>query len=193
MITMQLKKGKTDKRLDSIFCIIVIVFCVIYGLLSTPVVGASMRVVVQNAIRPIAVYMIDIQTDRVVSASMITGKSGAFERGSLPLAEYAVVFRVALDPQFPLDYVEAVVPSVAIVQDMDFGAVSLTFSNDYTVFSGIVDAYLGLTDLDNLDNVGRTDAFNDAVYVEDWPPQRDVNSVNSNTNSGTPYGAGGIW
>ena len=145
-----------------------------------------MRVVVQNAIRPIAVYMIDIQTERVVAATMITDKLGLMASGPVSPAEYAVVFRVALDPNFPLNYVEAVVPSVAIVQDMDFGA-------DYTVFSGIVDAYLGLTDLDNLDNVGSMDAFNDAVYVEDWPPERDTNPIDSSTNSGTPYGAGGIW
>ncbi len=152
-----------------------------------------MRVVVQNAIRPIAVYMIDIQTERVVSATMITDKLGLMASGPVSPAEYAIVFRVALDPNFPLNYVEAVVPSVAIVQDIDLGAVSLTFSNDYTVFSGIVDEYFGLTYLDNLDNVGSMDAFNDAVYVEDWPPQLDPNSIKLKTNSGTPYGAAGIW
>ena len=152
-----------------------------------------MRGVIQNSVRPIAVYVIDIETDRVVSDAVITQPSGVFDLGPLQPAAYAVVFRVSFDPQFPLDYVEAVAPSVAVVQDTDFGAVSLTFSNDYTVFSGIVDAYLGLTNLDNLDNVGSMDAFNDAVYVEDWRQQRDVNSVDSNTNSGTPYGAGGIW
>jgi|TARA_Y100000389_G_scaffold204622_1_gene258413 hypothetical protein len=194
---MQLKIGKVDKRLGSSLCMFVVLFCLIYGGMSTPVWGVSMRGVIQNPIRPIAIYVIDTRTNRVVSGTVMTHTSGVFELGRLPAAEYAMVFRVQLDPQFPLDYVEAVVPSVALIQDTDFGAVGLTFFNDYTVFSGIVDAHLGLTDLDNLDNLDTMNGFNEGGYVENWPTQRDgtadVNGMDANTSSGTPYGAGNIW
>ena len=79
-----------------------------------------MRGVIQNSVRPIAVYVIDIQTDRVVSDAVITQPSGVFDLGPLQPAAYAVVFRVSFDPQFPLDYVEAVAPSVAVVQELIF-------------------------------------------------------------------------
>ena len=60
----------------------------------------------------------------------------------------------------------------------------------YTVFSGIVDAYLGLTDLDNLDNLSTVNSFNNRQYGS---TPRDVHSMDANTGSSTPYGAGGIW
>lgn len=152
-----------------------------------------MRGVIQNSVRPIAVYVIDIQTDRVVSDAIITQPSGVFDLGPLQPAAYAVVFRVSFDPQFPLDYVEAVAPSVAVVQDTDFGGIALTFSNDYTVFSGIVDAYLGLTDLDNLDNLDNLSTVNSFNNRQYGSTPRDVHSMDANTSSSTPYGAGGIW
>ena len=189
---MELRTGNRTKRLVNSLCMIVVLFCVIYGVLSTPVSAVTIRGTIGNSIRPISVYMINAQTNQVVGDVKIAVDSGVFEYRGLPASDYAMVFRVQLDPQFPLDYVEAVVPSVVILGDVDFGYVELVFSNNYTVFSGIVDHYLGINNLENLDNsfgaVDRYEGLSRESFESDFSKNQ-----NGGYSAPTPFGSGGMW
>ena len=157
--------------------------------LSTATSAAILSGQIQNTARPIDIYLVDTQSQVVIQRTPVS-KQGRFRTQSIPPGLYAIVFRLQYNPAFPLDYADAIVPVIRIVSDYDFGPIQLEFDPGHrTQLSDPVDAYLGLDQLMNLDNV--------LIYRESQESQdaRDRNLTQPShpmKSAPTPYGTGDL-